>query len=293
MVGSHDRPASARDDDSPVGIVSGGGTLPYAVAAATQRHGRRVVLFGLRGFADAERVATYPHHWISLGQFGRLCRLASREGCRDLVFIGTVVRPALSQLRLDFDSLMLVPRAIGLFRGGDGHLLAGVAGMFEERGFRVVGAHEIAPEILMPEGTVGARRPGEEDRADIARGLALLHATGPFDVGQAVVVAGGQILAIEAAEGTDLMLDRVAQLRRDRPAPARIGVLVKAPKRGQDPRVDLPTIGPETIERVVRAGLAGLAVTAGGAIVAERERVSAAADAAGIFVVGVTGISNQ
>src|SRR5262249_48612938 len=157
----------------------------------------------------------------------------------------SVVRPAIWQVRFDFETLLLLPRILGMFRGGDDHLLSGVAKILEEHGLRLMGAHELAPEILMPEGLLGRVRPSDRDRADIAQGLAFLNATSPFDVGQAVVVADARVVAVEAAEGTDQMLARVAELRRSgRIAAAPGGVLIKAAKRGQDRRIDLPSIGP-------------------------------------------------
>jgi DUF1009 family protein len=224
-----------------------------------------------------------------VGQFGAFCRLARREGCRDVVFIGSMVRPAIRQIRPDFKTLRLLPRIFGIFRGGDDHLLKGVAAIFEEHGFRLLGAHAVAPEILMPEGALGRERPSARDHADIAKGLALLNASSPFDVGQAVVVADARVLAIEAAEGTDRMLARVAELRQSGriAAAAGRGVLVKAAKRDQDRRVDLPSIGPQTVEGAARAGLAGIAVVAGSTIVAEPERIGTIADRARLFVLGV------
>jgi UDP-2,3-diacylglucosamine hydrolase len=288
MNGSEDRRAGpATRGGFPIGIVSGGGSLPFAVADAAARHDRRAILFALRGCADAEKVAAYPHHWIGLGQIDRLCRLARQERCDDLVFIGTVVRPAVRELRLDLGSLALLPRLVRIFRGGDGHLLAGVAGFFEQRGFRVVGAHEVAPEILVPEGALGRFQPNESHQGDIALGLALLRAIGQFDVGQATIVAGGHVLAVEAAEGTDEMLAQVAELRRKGRIRSTGGVLVKAPKPDQDRRIDLPTIGPQTIAGAARAGLAGIAVVAGEVIMAEPDRVMQAADGERIFVVGL------
>jgi DUF1009 family protein len=254
-----------------------------------RKRGRRVVLFAIRGWAEPKRLEAYPHHWAALGQFGTFCRLARREGCRDVVFIGSIVRPAIWRIRPDLKTLRLLPRVLGIFRGGDDHLLKGVTAIFEEHGFRLVGAHAVAPEILMPEGTLGRERPSDRDHADIARGLALLNASSPFDVGQAVVVADARVLAIEAAEGTDCMLARIAELRRS----GRIavasgrGVLVKAAKRDQDRRFDLPSIGPQTVEGAARAGLAGIAVVAGSTIVAEPERIGATADRARLFVLGV------
>lgn len=276
-------------DDRPLAVICGGGSLPFAVADAVSKRGRRVVLFAIRGWADPQRVARYPHHWADFGQFGRFCRLARGEGCRDVVFIGSLVRPAIWQIRPDFKTLRLLPRIFGLFRGGDDHLLKGVAAVFEEHGFRLVGAHQIAPEILMPEGALGREHPAVRDHADIAKGIALLDAISPFDVGQAVVVADARVLATEAAEGTDQMLARVADLRRSRriAAPSRRGVLVKAAKRNQDRRVDLPSIGPRTVEGAARAGLAGIAVIAGSTVIAEADRIAEVADRERLFVVGI------
>jgi len=282
-------PTATMSGEGPLAIVCGGGSLPLAVADAVKRSGRRVVLFPFRGWADRAAVESYPHHWIAVGQFGRLRRLARGEGCRDVVLIGTLVRPSLRSIRLDWTTLRLMPRLLRAFRGGDDHLLSEVARIFEDSGFRVVGAHSVAPEILVSVGPLGANRPSARDHSDIARALDLLSTIGRFDVGQAVVVAEGHVLAIEAAEGTDRMLKRIADLRKEGHihAPTGVGVLVKAPKPQQDQRVDLPAIGPATVEGVARAGLAGLAVVAGSAIVAEPEEVVRRADAAKIFVAGV------
>jgi len=274
-------------DDGALAIICGGGTLPFAVADAVTKCGRRVVLFAIRGWADPKRVVDYPHYWAALGQFGAFCRLARREGCQDVVLIGSMMRPAIWQIRPDLKTLRLLPRIFGMFRGGDDYLLKGVAAIFEEHGFRLLGAHAVAPEILMQEGTLGRERPTERDNADIAKGLAFLTAASPFDVGQAVVVADARVLAIEAAEGTDSMLERIAQLRQTGRIASGLGVLVKAAKRNQDRRLDLPSIGPQTVEGAARAGLAGIAVVAGSTVVAEPAQIGAIADRAGLFVLGL------
>jgi DUF1009 family protein len=279
----------AGNDASALAIICGGGTLPFALADAAMRRGRRVVLFALREWADPERVAAYPHHWTWIGQFGRFVRTATAEGCRDVAFIGSVTRLPLWRVRPDLKALRLMPQLVQLYRGGDDHLQSGLGRLFEQHGFRLLGPTEIAPELVMPQGLIGARAPTERDRADIARGLALLKANSPFDIGQAVVVAENRVLAVEGPEGTDQALARVSELRRNRriPTPMGVGVLVKAPKVGQDHRIDLPAIGPPTIEAAAVAGLAGVAVVAGSTLVAESERIAAAADRAKIFVIGV------
>jgi DUF1009 family protein len=279
--------AEAANAQGPLAMICGGGSLPLAVADSVAARGRKVLLFPLRGFADADAFAKREHTWVHLGQFGTVARIARAQGCRDIVCLGSVVRPSLWQLRPDFFTLKILPQVARAFRGGDDHLLSNVAKAIERHGFRFVGAHEVAPEILVPEGALGRVQPSERDRADIALGLDYLRAAGRFDIGQAVVVANNHVLAVEAAEGTDQMLTRVAQLRSSGRIKTPKGVLVKAPKPMQDRRFDLPSLGPKTIDGAASAGLAGIAVAAGETIIAEPEALVAAADAAGLFVVGV------
>lgn len=280
--------APASSQEGPLAIICGGGSLPLAVAESVTGRGRPVLLLLLRGAAEAGAIERFPHHWIYVGQVGKAVRLARAAGCRDLVFIGSLIRPALWQTRPDFKAFSLLPRMVKAFRGGDNHLLTELGKIVEQEGFRVMGAHEAAPEILVPEGRLGRVEASERDRVDIALGLAYLRATGPFDVGQAVVVADKHVIAVEAAEGTDQMLARVAELRKNGrlQSASGIGVLVKAAKPGQDHRFDLPSIGPLTVAGVLAAGLAGIAAAAGETIIAEPERVTLAADRANIFVRG-------
>ncbi len=281
--------AGQGEEAGPLGILCGGGSIPISVAQAVRSNGREVVLFALIGWADPDFVSGYRHHWIHVGRFGEFVRLAKMEGCREIVFVGALVRPSLTQLRLDWGTVRRLPKIARAFQGGDNHLLSGVGRLLEDEGFRLRGAHEVAPEILLGPGRLGKCAPAAQDVSDIDRGLAVLAAIGPFDVGQAAVVGNGHVLALEAAEGTDRMLMRVAELRRDGRIrlPAGVGVLVKAPKPSQDRRYDLPTIGPSTVEGAALAGLAGIAAVAGEVIVAEPVRVGELADAANIFVAGV------
>lgn len=274
---------------SALAIVCGAGSLPFALADAALRRGQRVVLFGLRGFADPKRIAAYPHHWMWIGQFGRFLRLAAQQGCGEVAFIGAVIRPSLLSMRPDLMALKHLPDIIRMFRGGDNHLHGVLSQAFEQYGMLLVATKDIAPELLMPAGTLGSGSPAERDLADIERGLALLRTASPFDIGQAAVVANNRVLALEGPEGTDQMLARIGELRRSGRIRSRtgVGVLVKAPKVGQDHRIDLPVIGPETVDRTAAAGLAGIAVVAGSTIVAEPERVAEAANRTKLFVIGV------
>ena len=274
---------------SPVGLIAGGGVLPFAVADSLLARGITPKFFALRGVCDPTRVARFDHHWIAIGQLGRLARLLRKEGCRDLVFIGTLVRPALSEIRLDWGTLRAMPNILSAFRGGDDHLLSGIGRIFEQDGFRMLGIKDVAPDVLMPEGCLTRAVPDERAEADIARGREVLRALSPFDIGQAAVVIGGHVVGVEDIEGTDGLLARVTRLRVEGRIRTKLGhgVLVKAPKSGQDLRFDLPTLGPRTIEGVAAAGLAGIAIVAGNTIVAEPQQMIAGADAAKIFVTGL------
>lgn len=264
--------------------------MPFAVAESLSQRGIAPVLFALRGACDPARVEGFRHHWISVGQLGRATKLFRSEGCRDLIFIGTLLRPALSEIRLDWGTIRVLGRVWAAFRGGDDHLLSGIGRILEQDGFRMVGIRDVAPDMLMPEGSIARATPDSAASADIAKGREVLGALGPFDIGQAVVVIDGHVVAVEDIEGTDGLLARVARLReagRIRAKSGR-GVLVKAPKSSQDLRFDLPTVGVKTIEGVAGAGLAGIAVIAGHTIAAEAQAMIEAADRAGLFIQGLS-----
>ncbi len=274
----------------PIAIICGGGSFPGAVAEAIVRSGRQPVMFALKGWADAKIIERLSPS-LDRHRPGRAACFASRatEHCKEVLFIGTLLRPPLRQVRLDWQTIRLLPRIAELFRGGDNRLFPAPRAWRRSGGLRVIGVREVAPEIFVPEGVLGRCQPAERDRGDIARAMKMIAALGPFDVGQAAIVANNHVLAVEAAEGTDNMLARIAELRRQGrvTTPPGVGVLVKAPKPGQDRRFDLPSIGPRTIEGAARAGLAGVAVAAGSTIIAEAAEVIAMADREKIFIAGV------
>jgi len=272
----------------PVGIVAGAGTLPAEVAAAVRAAGRRAVVIGIRGEADPA-LDTLGAEWVEWGQVGRLFDLLAREGCREIVLVGGISkRPDFRSIIGDFGTLKRLPRILATLAGGDDSVLRKVLRIFEAEGITIVGAHEVAPGLVAGEGPLGRHRPSADSLDDIARGAGVIRALAPFDVGQAAIVVSGRIVAIEAAEGTDALIERCTALKAARRvSKGGRGVLVKRSKPGQDLRVDLPTIGPETIRRAAEAGLDGIAVEAGRVLIAERPAAIARADAAGLFVFGV------
>nr|WP_294503375.1 UDP-2,3-diacylglucosamine diphosphatase LpxI [uncultured Rhodopila sp.] len=266
-----------------LGIIAGGGDLPGKVAAAARAAGRSVFILGLEGFAEPVVLAPWPHEFQRIGRAGRILAALREHGCQDVVMIGPVRRPSLLDLRPDADGTRILARVGRAIFAGDDGLLAAVIKVFAEEGFTVIGAHEVMGEVLAPGGVLTRATPDAQAMADIRRGVEVARVLGAADVGQGCVVQQGLVLAVEAIEGTDSMLARAASLRRDGFG----GVLVKLMKPGQDRRADMPTIGPETVRNAAAAGLRGLAFEARATILADREACLAAADAAGLFLVGL------
>jgi len=281
-------PGASTPQQGPIALLCAGGALPFSVAESMRAAGREFVLVAIDGIAD-RGLARFGAHFLSLGQLGKLFALLGRERCSGVVLIGAMNRPTLRSMRIDLVGWSYLFDFLRNVRRGDDGMLRGMMRWFEDRGFPVLGAAEVAPELLAPEGTLGKFGAPAETVAAAARGFSCLDALSPYDVGQALVTFGERIVAIEGAEGTDALIDRVAELRRAGrlPRAGRAGLLIKAAKLGQSLKVDLPVIGPRTVERVAAVGLAGIVVEAGRVLLLDAQALGAAADAAGIFLLGV------
>ena len=269
-----------------VGILAGGGRLPLMIAESVAARGDGVHIVAIEGEADPE-VARFPHTWVNWGQIGRMVATLRAEGATELVIAGGVTRPDLWRIRPDAGFFTSLPQIVRLLAGGDDSVLSRVVRFFEGKGLTVRGVHEVAPDLLAGDGRMGALDLRALDRADAELGFAVRQALGAVDAGQAVAVAQGKVLAIEGAEGTDAMLGRVAGLPGREASGVRRGVLAKGPKPGQELRVDMPAIGPRTVEQAAAAGLAGVVVEAGAVLVLDRAEAIRAADAAGCALYGL------
>lgn len=265
-----------------IGILAGGGRLPGLIADSVIARGGSVHIVGVEGEADAS-ITAYPHTWVNWAQVGRMFHTLRTEGGGQMVIAGSVTRPILSRLRPDVGFFRVLPQVLRMLVGGDDSVLTRVVRVFELNGVTVRGAHEVAPNLLVPDGALGRVAISKEGRADAALARAVRDALAPLDAGQAVVVCDGRVLALEGAEGTDAMLQRLAQQRGSAGGPPR-GILSKGPKPGQELRVDMPVIGARTIDGLQAAGLAGCVVETGRVLLLEREEAIAKADAAGVFV---------
>jgi DUF1009 family protein len=274
----------------PLVLFAAEGALPVEVAAAATAAGRKLLVISLEGTAD-ERLLVYPHAIVKWGQIGHVEQLVRAHG-RDVVIIGTVTkRPDFANLGMDFGTLRYLPRILKNMVGGDDTILGNFVKMLEEMGFRVIGAHEVAPNLVATAGHMAGPRPSAAALADAALAMNAARAIGTLDIGQAAVAVGGRVVALEAAEGTDAMIERVGGLHGNGRVKwsGRSGVLAKRAKPQQDLRIDMPAIGPRTVEAVARAGLGGIVIESGRVIIAERAETVALAERTGTFITAVDG----
>lgn len=271
-----------------LGIIAGGGELPLTLAERCAASGRPYFVVRLRGFAGAE-LRQHPGADLGLAELGHCFAALRAAGCEAVCFAGQVDRPDLTKLKPDLRGLRALPAALSAARRGDDALLRFLVVEFEGEGFVVEGAEAVDAALTLAPGALGTCAPALEHQADLALAVRTARSIGALDIGQAAVVAGGLVLAVEAQEGTDALLLRCAglpaALRGE--AGARRGVLAKWPKPIQERRVDLPTIGARTVELAAAAGLAGIAGEAGALLLLDTSALRAAADRLGLFVWGV------
>lgn len=282
-------PPAGAAPEGRIAVVAGGGALPVAVVRTLLTKGEAPLVAVVAGEATAADFAGAERFDVAVEDLGPLLARLRKEGIGRVILAGSIERrPRLSAIRWSLRLLTSLPRAAAGLLGGDDGLLRAVIGLMEANGIRVVGAHEVVPDLLAPRGVVTRAAPSAHDRRDIEAGVEAARAIGRLDIGQAAISVGGRVIALEGIEGTDGLLERTAGMRgHGRLAGKTGGVLVKCCKPQQDRRADLPAIGPDTIGAARAAGLAGIALDAGSTFILDFERTVALADAAGLFIVGV------
>ena len=270
---------------SRLGIIAGGGDLPLRLARIYRNLGRDPFVVALEGQADtdlAERLGDIGCVTVRMGAAGKILSRLRAEGASDVIMVGRVTRPSLGALRPDLTGARILAR-IGWKAAGDDTLLTALSEVLRDEGFQVIGLGDALEQLSVPAGPLAGSVPDEVAERDIERGREVVRALGGVDVGQAVIVQQGMVLGVEAIEGTDALLQRAADLRREGVG----GVLVKMVKPRQDRRLDLPTIGPDTVRNVAAAGLRGMAIEAGGVVIIDKDEVVALADQHDLFVIAV------
>lgn len=267
-----------------LGLLAGGGALPDMIVRACQRQNRPVHVIAFEGHTEPDFLRDVPHHWLRLGAVGALIRTLKAERVGEVMLAGGLERPSWKALRPDFRGMALMTRMMASGQGDDSVLAIAMAEL-EREGFRVIGAHQLMPELLASAGAMTRQRPDRQAMKDIEKGVAVARLLGGADIGQAVIVQQGLVLGVEAIEGTDRLIRRCADLHRTGEG----GVLVKCRKPQQDPRADLPTIGLATVACAAESGLRGLAVEADATLLIDRDAMVDAAERAGLFIYGFSG----
>jgi DUF1009 family protein len=265
-----------------LGMIAGEGMMPVEIIKHCNAMGRELFVVGLEPFANEEALKDTPHIFAKIAEAGKMIKAFKNNEIAEIVLAGGIKRPSLKEMIPDWEGLKIIAK-LAMKKMSDDTIFRVVLAQIEERGFKVVGIDKVVPDMLFAEGIYGRYKPSAEDMDDIQRGITVAKALGAVDVGQAVVVQEGMVLALEAIEGTDMMLSRAAMLKKPGKAP----VMVKILKPGQDRRVDLPAIGLKTIQKLKMSGMKGIAVEAGNILLIEREAVVEMADKEGIFILGV------
>jgi hypothetical protein len=267
-----------------LGIVAGGGELPVAIAQSARDAGRDVFVLAMPG-AD-EELSNFPLENVGIGELGRTFSLLKKHGCNEVILAGRVSRPDWSGIRLDARGALALPKVIAAALKGDDAIMRAMIAIFEKEGIGVIGTADAAPGLIAAPGVYGRYKPSEQSLQDIKQARDVIYRMGELDIGQATAVCEGLVLAVEAAEGTDAMLERIPLLSKNQRGTTgkRRGVLVKAPKPNQERRVDLPVIGTRTIELAAAGGLAGVAVEAGGTLILRKDKLVRVADGLGLFI---------
>ena len=268
-------------------LIAGRGDLPGKIAARCEQEGRAVFIVRLSGFAE-DHLESWPGAEFGMAEIGHILKAIKAEGCGAVCLAGYVNRPDFKKLKPDLKGATLLPGIIAAATKGDDALLRKILSIFEAEGLAIEGADDLLMGEALSAGALGALVPSPEQMLDLKKALHVAEKSGELDIGQGAVVCDGLVLAVEAQEGTDAMLLRVAGLSQDLrgQAGALKGALGKAPKPIQDLRVDMPVIGPRTIELAAAAGLAGVAGKAGKLILIDRDTIIETADRLGLFVWG-------
>ncbi len=268
--------------NQPLGIVAGGGSLPALLIDECKRQNRPFFIVAFEGQTDAELYRQHNHILSRPDKAGVIVKRLREEGVSDLVLIGSVKRPHLTELRPDLFTAGFFAR-MGLRALGDSDLLSAIRHTLEKEGFRIHGVQDFIGDILMPRGVLGRIKPSASQDIDIDLGMKTARALGALDVGQSVIVRDGIVLGVEGVEGTDELIRRCAAYRANNKG----GILVKTCKPQQDKALDLPTIGLRTIQLCADLNMDGVAVSAGEALLADKEAVIALADRSGLFITGI------
>lgn len=291
-----DKPTSNRNTnnggtiscDSNIAIIAGNGVLPIFIRDELISLGHEPVLIGVDN-EIAPKLAKHADAILTFGQVGKMFEVLKSKNVDRVIFAGGITkRPDYRKLKLDFLTIKEMPKLLKIVFGGDNSVLTKIATYFKTHNITVVGSHEIAPKLIAPKGVIVGKFSKRTAIPTIKLAVNAAKTIGSIDVGQAAIAEDGRVVALEALEGTDAMINRVASLRKSGKlnASPKMGVLAKMLKPEQDMRADLPAIGPKTVTMVAKAGLKGIVIEAGKSLILDREATIKKAEALNIFIYG-------
>lgn len=267
-----------------LGIIAAGGAIPSMVIEECRKQNRPFAVIALEGITDDALLVNIPDKYkkLRLGDCAKGIDFFRKEEVKEVMFIGSLRRPSFKEIHLDFWALKILAKC-GASIFGDDSLLSVIVKALEHEGFKVVGVHQVLPEILSKEGVYGKYKPDNDALVDIKRGFEVAKGIGGLDIGQSVIVQQGMVIGVEAIEGTDALIKRCKDLQRK----GKKGVLVKVKKPAQEERIDLPTVGIETVKNAFASGLRGIAIEAGATLVVDTPNVIKELDKNKMFMIGI------
>ncbi len=262
---------------STVGIIAGRGDLPFLILEALKSQSRELFILAVNGDTKPELVADTPHEWIDMAEIARTLEIFREQGVTDIVMAGGLSRPPLKALKPPALAAKILKRMGAAFFKGDDAMFKAIVSIFEEEGFKILGVDDVLKDILTPKGILTKAKPANMDEITLAVNSA--KSLGKKDIGQAVIVQNNAVIAQEDAQGTDALIVKTGSTEG--------AILAKVKKPAQERRVDLPTIGPDTIEALAKNNYAGVALEADHSLILHRDQVIMLADKHGLFVIGV------
>ena len=267
-----------------LGILAGGGPLPKYLTDHCQEIGRDCFIIQLLKNANAENINGVPGKWVRIGAAGRIIKLLKNQKVEEVVMVGNVSRPSIINIFPDWGGIKFLAKVGVGALGGDNSLLTAIANELEREGFKVVGIDELLTDLLAPTGPFGRFLPSDGQLNYIRYGIEHAQIIGRQDKGQAVVIQKDRLIGTEDKNGTDHLILHCDNSSSDFEKP----ILIKIKKPDQDRRIDLPTIGPRTVELAARCGFSGIVVESLHTLVVDKQSVTKIADESGMFVLGVT-----
>ncbi|MEM7617562.1 MAG: UDP-2,3-diacylglucosamine diphosphatase LpxI [Pseudomonadota bacterium] len=267
-----------------IGIIAGGGNFPKEIIELCHKNKIDLFVIAFEGETDSAILENIEHEWVELGKIGKWIKILKKQKITDILLAGNIKRPSITNFKIDFQGAKLLTKIIGSKKQGDNSLFTKIISFLEDNGFNILNIMEHFPSLFVESGVLTDSKPDNRALDDIDIGKNVIKSLSQSDVGQSVIVQRGMVIGIEAVEGTDQLIKRCGDLQDEG---SKAGILVKMRKIQQDNRIDLPTIGINTIENCYKNNIRGLALETGSVVIINKDVVINRANQLGMFITGV------